>query len=63
MTSFDSAEDALAALKITKPSVLVCDIGMPKMDGYQLIRSLRAIEPRGERIPALAFTAFARSED
>jgi PAS domain S-box-containing protein len=63
VTSFDSAEDALAALKTSKPSVLVCDIGMPKMDGFQLIRALRASEPRGERIPALALTAFARAED
>ena len=63
VTSFDSAEDALAALKTSKPSVLVCDIGMPKMDGYQLIRTLRASEPLGERIPALALTAFARAED
>ncbi len=63
VTSFGSAEEALAALKTTKPTVLVCDIGMPKMDGYQLIRTLRAEEPRGERIPALALTAFARAED
>jgi PAS domain S-box-containing protein len=63
VTSFASAEDALAALKATKPTVLVCDIGMPKMDGYQLIRTLRAAESRRERIPALALTAFARAED
>jgi PAS domain S-box-containing protein len=63
VTSFTSAEDALAALKTTKPTVLVCDIGMPKTDGYQLIRSLRATESRSERIPALALTAFARAED
>jgi PAS domain S-box-containing protein len=63
VTSFASAEDALAALKTTKPTVLVCDIGMPKMDGYQLIRTLRATESRRERIPALALTAFARAED
>jgi PAS domain S-box-containing protein len=63
VTSFTAAEDALAALKTTKPSVLVCDIGMPKMDGYQLIRTLRAEESRRERIPALALTAFARAED
>jgi hypothetical protein len=36
---------------------------MPKMDGYQLIRALRALEPRGDRLPALALTAFARAED
>ena len=63
VTSFTSAEDALAALKTTKPTVFVCDIGMPKMDGYQLIRALRAEESRRERIPALALTAFARAED
>jgi PAS domain S-box-containing protein len=63
VTSFASAEDALAALKTTKPTVLVCDVGMPKVDGYQLIRTLRAEESRRERIPALALTAFARAED
>jgi CheY-like chemotaxis protein len=63
VSSFASAEDALAALNMTKPTVLVCDIGMPKMDGYQLIRTLRAAESRRERIPALALTAFARAED
>jgi hypothetical protein len=63
VTTFSSAEAALAALKTSKPTVLVCDVGMPKMDGYQLIRTLRAEESRGERIPALALTAFARAED
>jgi CheY-like chemotaxis protein len=33
------------------------------MDGYQLIRTVRAEEPRSERLPALALTAFARAED
>ena len=63
VTSFDSAQDALAVLKTTRPTILVCDVGMPKMDGFQLIRTLRAKEPRSERIPALALTAFARAED
>ena len=63
VTSFGSAQDALAALKTKKPTVLICDIGMPKIDGYQLIRTLRAEESRSDRIPALALTAFARAED
>lgn len=63
VTIFGSAEEALAALKTTKPTVLVCDVGMPKVDGYELIRTLRAEESRSERIPALALTAFARAED
>ena len=36
---------------------------MPEMDGHQLMRALRAGEPRVGRIPALALTAFARAED
>jgi PAS domain S-box-containing protein len=63
VTSFGSAHEALAALKTTKPTVLICDVGMPKTDGYQLIRTVRAEETRSERIPALALTAFARAED
>lgn len=60
---FGSADEVLSELKTTKPTVLICDIGMPQMDGYQLIRALRAQEPQGQRIPALALTAFARAED
>jgi CheY-like chemotaxis protein len=63
VTSFSGGEEALAALETTKPTVLICDVGMPKMDGFQMIRTLRAKEPRSERIPALALTAFARAED
>ncbi len=63
VTSFNSAPDGLAALKTTRPTVVICDVGMPNMDGYEFIRTLRAEEPRGARIPALALTAFARAED
>lgn len=63
VTSFDSAEEALRALEATQPAVIISDIGMPRMDGYQLMRTLRAGEPRTGRIPALALTAFARAED
>ena len=63
VASFASAEESLDALKSTRPTVFICDIGMPRVDGYQLIRKLRAEEPRGERIPALALTAFARGKD
>jgi CheY-like chemotaxis protein len=61
--SFSSAGEVLTALKTSKPTVLICDIGMPAMDGHQLMRALRADEPQAGRIPALALTAFARAED
>ena len=44
--------------------MLVSDIGMPDVDGYELLRRVRALGPaRGGRLPAIALTAFARSED
>jgi CheY-like chemotaxis protein len=63
VTAFASAQEALAALAASRPGVIVSDVGMPGMDGYQMIRVLRATESREGRIPALALTAFARSED
>jgi PAS domain S-box-containing protein len=63
VTLFDSARSALEALKTARPHVIVSDVGMPEMDGYQFMRALRASEARDERIPALALTAFARAED
>ena len=63
VTSFASAKDVLEALKTSRPTLLISDIGMPGMDGHQLIRILRATETRESRLPALALTAFARSED
>jgi CheY-like chemotaxis protein len=63
VTPFDSAEAALQALKTARPTVLVSDVGMPGMDGYQLMRQVRATETKGQRLPAIALTAFARAED
>jgi CheY-like chemotaxis protein len=59
-----SAMEALSLLPSQRPNVLVCDIGMPAMDGYELIRRVRALEKStGESVPAIAFMAFARAED
>ena len=44
--------------------MLVSDIGMPEVDGYELIRAIRAsTDPAVRELPAAALTAFARSED
>ncbi|MFY0583155.1 response regulator [Cystobacter fuscus] len=59
-----SAQEALALLGGPfRADVLISDIGMAGGDGYELIRRLRARERGGERLPAVALTAFARSED
>jgi PAS domain S-box-containing protein len=59
-----NADDALTLLEAERPDVLVTDIGMPGVDGFALLRRVRALGPaRGGRVPAIALTAFARSED
>ena len=47
----------------SRPDVLLSDIGMPLMDGYEFIRKVRAARTNGDSIPAAALTAFARFED
>ena len=59
-----SVVEAVALVEAHKPDVLVTDIGMPEADGFELLRQVRALGPdRGGKVPAIALTAFARSED
>jgi signal transduction histidine kinase/ActR/RegA family two-component response regulator len=59
-----SAAEALAALPLVKPDVLLADIGMPEQDGYSLIRKVRSLPPDcGGTVPAIALTAFAMEDD
>ena len=59
-----SASEAIKHLLTSRPDVLVCDIGMPGEDGYSLIRQLRLLEEDQQNpLPAVALTAYARSED
>ena len=59
-----SVKDALSLMPNLKPDVVVSDIAMPEVDGYQFIRRLRELaEPRGADIPAIALTAYAGAQD
>ncbi len=60
----EGGKQALALVEQQKPDVIVSDIGMPEMDGYEFIKRVRAFEKHSDRhTPAIALTAFARSED
>src|SRR5258705_8369171 len=64
VTGVTNAEDALKALEKRRFDLLVSDIGLPKMDRYELIRSVRQQEEgQKKRIPAVALTAYARVQD
>ena len=58
------AVKALELLDVWLPDVVVSDIGMPGMDGYEFVKLLRARPPeRGGKVAALALTAFAGLAD
>jgi signal transduction histidine kinase/CheY-like chemotaxis protein len=64
VTSASSVAEALDVIGRVKPDVLVADIGMPDADGYALISAVRALGvEQGGRVPAVALTAYARTED
>jgi NO-binding membrane sensor protein with MHYT domain/nitrogen-specific signal transduction histidine kinase/ActR/RegA family two-component response regulator len=59
-----SAGTALALLEREQPDVIVSDIGMPDVDGFELMRRIRRRSAgAGGAIPAIALTAFTRQDD
>jgi signal transduction histidine kinase/CheY-like chemotaxis protein len=69
VTTVESAGEALdvlsAGARCSRPHVLLSDLGMPGMDGYELLHRIRAMEgARGDpALPAAVITAYARKDD
>jgi signal transduction histidine kinase/CheY-like chemotaxis protein len=64
VTTAYSAEQGLQILASEQPDVLIADLGMPVMNGFDFIQRVRqSADPAVRRIPAAALTAYARSED
>lgn len=59
VTAASSAKEALLVLKQSKFDVLLSDIGMPDIDGYMLIQEVRTLLPPGQKLRAIALTAYA----
>jgi len=57
-----SAEEALAEIAQSAPRVLLSDIGMPSIDGYELVRRVRELFPAGEMV-AMALTGLGGKHD
>jgi signal transduction histidine kinase len=59
------AHDGVSALRTAKafaPSVVLLDIGLPEMDGYEVARRLR-VEPGGEQMRIIAVSGYGQEED
>jgi len=57
-----TAEEGLRAAAAFKPHIVLCDIGLPGMDGFQLLAPLRT-QLAGQRTLFAAITGHARVED
>jgi signal transduction histidine kinase len=64
VTAVAGGAEALQLLQSRPFDILVSDIGMPDLDGYELMRRARLLDSgRPGPIPAIAVTAYARAED
>ena len=63
VVSAGSGEEALRLFEDREPTVIVSDIAMPRMDGYELIQAIRMSKAGRRALPAVALSAFGRPED
>jgi PAS domain S-box-containing protein len=57
-----SGRDALTAVKEFEPEVVLLDIGLPEMDGYEVARRIRRME-RGHEMCLVAITGYGQPDD
>jgi DNA-binding response OmpR family regulator len=57
-----NGRDALASVFASPPDLVLCDIGMPTMSGFDLLERLTAAEPRFAHMPFVFLTALADRE-
>jgi len=63
VTTAGDGPEALRVLEHQRVDLVISDIGLPGMDGLQLLRALREREGSGPRVPAVALTAYTRAVD
>jgi signal transduction histidine kinase/ActR/RegA family two-component response regulator len=57
----NSAQDAISQVESSLPDLIISDISMPNMDGYDFIRHIRNVH--SQKVVAIALTANAKAED
>ncbi len=64
VTLASSGEEGLREIRSACPDILISDIGMPGLDGYEFMTRVRALAVgAGGQVPSIALTAFARTLD
>ena len=62
VTAVGDGASALVAARADVPDLMLVDVGLPDMDGYELARRAREQEPLRD-VPLVALTGYARQED
>ena len=62
MTEAENGEEALAAVAKDRPDLILMDIQLPVLDGYEATRRIKA-DPSLSSIPVIAVTSYALSGD
>jgi len=62
VTEAENGEEALAAVAKQRPDLILMDIQLPVMDGYEATRRIKA-DPQLRAIPIIAVTSYALSGD
>jgi CheY-like chemotaxis protein len=58
----EDGETAIALAQSASPALILMDINLPGIDGYQATRAIRALETTGQ-VPIIALTAHAMASD
>jgi PAS domain S-box-containing protein len=58
-----NAADAIEAIERERPDVVIADIGMPEMDGFEMMRRVRSLPTPAAGTTAIALTAFGGADD
>ena len=53
--------EAVDAARVFRPHVVVMDLGMPKLNGFEAARRIRAL-PKGDRVLLIALTGWSQNE-
>jgi len=61
VTAFDGRE-GLEKIRSEKPNLVVLDVMMPYMDGFEVLKTIRR-EPETENLPVIMLTAKAQDKD
>jgi CheY-like chemotaxis protein len=61
-TAVHSAQQALSSIDAFKPDIMLIDIGLPDIDGYELVQQLGKL-PSAQGVKKIALTGYGQYED